>query len=113
VLHCPVLLKKSEPVSDTVQINLKTVAGVFALGTTLLGAGSTAGVALYRVSQVEDVVSTHVGLRGHATVVTEVEHHAEALASLQDRLDVIQGSVDRNQRNQIRICVAVGADCED
>ena len=99
--------------SDTVQVNLKTVAGVFALGTTLLGAGSTAGVALYRVSVVEEVVSDHVGLRGHTSVISEVAHHAEALASLRDRLDVIQGSVDRNQRNQIRICVAVGADCED
>ena len=107
------LLKKSEAVSDTVQVNLKTVASVLALGTTLVGAGSTAGVALYRVSKVEEIVTSHVGLEGHTSVVAEVEHHAEALASLQDRLDVIQGSVDRNQRNQIRICVAVGADCED
>ena len=99
--------------ADTVQINVKTVAGVIALGTTLLGAGSTAGVALYRVSDVEETVSDHVRLMGHAPLVSDVEHHAEALASLQERLDVIQKTVDRNQRNQIRICVAVGADCED
>ena len=99
--------------SETVQLNLKTMAGVIALGTTLLGAGSTAGVALYRVSDVEEIVEDHVRLKGHGPLASDVEHHEEALASLQDRLDVIQSSVDRNQRNQIRICVAVGADCED
>ena len=106
-------LTKSDVVPDTVQINVKTVAGVIALGTTLLGAGSTAGVALYRVSDVEETVSNHIVLGGHAPLVSDEEHHAEALESLQERLDVIQKTVDRNQRNQIRICVAVGADCED
>ena len=99
--------------SDTVQLNLKTVAGVIALVTTLLGAGSTAGIALYRSSSVESTVGDHVRLRGHAPLASDVDHQQEALTSLKDRLDVIQASVDRNQRNQIRICVAVGANCED
>jgi len=94
-------------------VDLKTLATAGSLLMLLVGAGSTAGVAIYRVDKAEDKIETHLELSGHGPLLARVEGQKESLAELKQRLAALQVSVNKNEKNQIRICVAVGANCED
>jgi len=87
--------------------DLKNLSILITLLVMLVGAGATGGTALYRVSQVEATVATHIDLRGHPLLDAQVGGLAERIGKLQEQSDM-------NARNQIRICVAVNAaNCEN
>tara|TARA_Y100000034_G_C6687149_1_gene302394 strand:+ start:249 stop:557 length:309 start_codon:yes stop_codon:yes gene_type:complete len=100
------------PTTSGTSVDLKTLATAGSLLALLFGAAGTASVAIYRVGHAETEILDHVKISGHSPVVSQVESQKETLDQLKERLDVIQASVNKNERNQIRICIAVGADCE-
>tara|TARA_Y100000310_G_C20459062_1_gene704439 strand:- start:419 stop:730 length:312 start_codon:yes stop_codon:yes gene_type:complete len=89
--------------------SLGSVLGVFAL---LLSAGATAGVAIYKAGTAVERIEAHKDLPGHAVVASDVKHLQKNLVTVERHLEAIQQQADKNERNQIRICTAVGANCE-
>jgi len=93
-------------------VGLKSLSSVLGLISLLVGAGATAGVAIYKAGTAVERIAAHKELPGHGVVTSDVRHLQKNLGTVERHLETIQKQADKNERNQIRICTAVGANCE-
>jgi len=93
-------------------VGIKALTAILSVIAVLIAAGSSAGVAIYKADAANEHIRKHVDLPGHALVMADVRYQQTSLKAVEKRLELLQQQADKNERNQIRICTAVGANCE-